>query len=806
MTETFPLQSTDPLRQPDTILDQRFRLGEFLGDGPIHSVHQAYDILEGREVCLKIPKPKFRDNEGFAMRYRRDLLDVMMLSDPTWLTPLLLAEHDGVPIQVLPIIRATPFVEWFESIQRQEDKLSRFLTQCLKALERFRRASGRIHGSIKPSNLYVTESDEPLFTDLAATGRLEDHFAEKARSGEPVYCSPEQLSGERAEVGTDLYSLGLVVYKALARRHPYFTGEHHLDRSSGPEQLLSSLLGQLQSRPTPPSHFAEDVPRWADRFLARCLDPHPNERFESASEALAWLKTHAVQEHHVSEEQRALPPAGREKEMEFLTEELHKVLENQDGGTIIRLQGSLGTGKTRCLDWLVSKAKAKGMKVVQVEPTAESGLHLQSVMAAIFEDFPDIATEAQPVVESLVGIAIEEPLFMLVRDIQQGDDTLVEFLRELKFVLSELPLLLILVDEDTEFRSGEMEKFVQELERSLSLGPLDRRAIANLIEEKSWTAPNPSVTSWVHKVSGGNALHACLIVEYLLANSLVTDQMELAWASSPPTDRPTLEEIVDWKLQGLNSLSRSLLESAAVLGQPFRLSTLNAITYRNEEEVDQAVSEGVARGLLEMTAPGGAISYRWTHPKFQKSLLDSLHNRRKQRIHRLAAAFYSQGEPEPAKMAFHFLRAGDTPELFYWGSLAIERALDLRRRGECSFWMNVLLSRVPNTAWLGPDVEKAKLEITRDQAEALDLVLWPKWLRCLSGRSQSRADAQNTLLVAQHALRSNLAWEDWSLKVEDLVPTLGAESKDKATLALQLLEQEWKTRCPSGEPFPTQED
>lgn len=804
-SEVGKSSSGDPFREPDTILDQRFRVMEFLGEGPVHSAHRAWDILEGCEVCLKIPKPKFRRNEGFTTRYRRDLLDIMMLSDNNWLTPLQLAEHDGVPFQVLPMMEGVPFLQWFEESQRSEVRLVELLSRTLKTLERMKRLRGRLHGSIKPSNLYVTGDDEPVFTDLAATGRLEDHFSEKALTGEPVYCAPEQMCGERADAATDLYSLAVIVYEALARRHPFLGQVAQEGENPGPEGLLTSLLSQLQSPPPAPSNFSDDVPRWADRFLLRCLQPHPEERFPSFEEARSWLKSHSKSKHNVSAEQRTLAPPGREKEMKFLEERLRRALAG-DGGSIVRLRGEVGCGKTRCLNWLSDRAKEARMRVVWVSPIPESGLHLQSVITALSGEISSQETESRPVVETLLSIAMEEPLLMVIRDIQQADGTLVEFLREVQTVLNDLPMVMVLVDEEGTFRSEEMRAFVAGLKQDLRLLPLDRRAIANLIEEKTWTNPTPSVCSWVHAVSGGNALHATLLVEYLQAQNLVSDALDLSWTSSPPNERPSLQEVIAQKIDSLSPLGRSLLEIAAVLGNTFRLSTLNAITYRNDDEVDQALGEGAGKGLVELASQGGAITYRWKHPTFRNAVLQALPPRRRQRTHRLAAAYYSRGVPEPSKMAYHFLRAGDTPELFYWGSLAVEKARSQNRRGESIYWMNVLMSRIPEHEWLGPEIQKARREVTRDQAEALDLERWPEWFRTLSGRNMSEETQGDPLMSAQNALSSNLGWEAWKEQVEQLLPSLLELPRKRRRRALLLLVQEWQTRCGRREPFPAPRD
>ena len=805
MTQTSKSLDIDNI---GALIDGRYRLEEFLGSGPVHRAYLATDTSDNSQVCLKIPRPKFRQNDGFATRYRRDLLDAMKIKDRSWVVPTLLIEHEAIPLQVLPYLDGLPLPAWFESVQRREDRLLHVLVRTIKALGRLHRMAERIHGTLKPTNLFVTDADEPLLLDLAATGRLEDHFAEKAQSGQPVYCSPEQLSGERADPGSDLYSLGLVIYQALTGRHPYFGPTESRDEPSTPQRLLTSLLNQLQQKPIAPSVYAEDVPLWADRFVARCLHPNPQERFSDHNEALSWLQNHTKQDQDVSADQRTLPPAGREQEMKFLLEHLDRLLDEQSGGCMIRLHGALGTGKTRCQDWLLDQAESKGMKVLVVEPTPESGLHLQSVMGELSREWPDIANGDQPVVESLLVIATEEPVLLVIRDIHQADDTLVGFLQELQSVIADVPLMVLLVDEETEFESNQMKVFVKCVDEQLALKPLDKRAIANLIEEKCWSAPAASLSSWVHNVSGGNALHATLLVDFLQDSGYLREGVELDWSSTPPTERPTLEETLIWKLGGLSVLGRTILETAAVLGNPFRWNTLNAITYRSVEELDEALGEGVSKRLLELVTSGGVISYRWKHSKFRQAMLKEIHHRRKQRIHRLAAAFYSQGQADPTRVAYHFLAAGDTREVFYFGSHAASYAFNQGRRGECNYWLNVLLSRVPQEEWLGPDVEKARDEASRDQAEALDLEMWGQWFRTLSGHPPDPGDSEEPLIEAQRALHSSLSWVRWKAKVKAVAAQL-AETENRnepSSRAMILLEVEWRSRAPEGELFPTFDD
>jgi serine/threonine protein kinase len=385
MTSNHP-DSADPLSQEGLVLDHRYRLDRYLGAGSVHTVFAAYDLLESEEVCVKIPRRELRANSGFTLRYRRDVVNVMMHRNPGWLTPLTLAEHDGAPFQVLPLLDGKPLTEWYKASGRNHEALLEVVKTALYHLGQLHRITGSIHGSLKPENLLVSSAGEAIFLDLVATGRLEDQFAEKARTGEPVYFSPEQLVGERAGPASDIYSLGLVLYQTVASRHP-FAGQADLGLGLGnPERLLASMLSQLQERPPAASSFREDVPRWADRFLARCLVPRPEDRFSSPEEALDWLRHHGGSADQISTEHRPLPPAGREQEMSFLMECLADIVKDPPEGNIIRLHGAPGVGKTRCTEWLKEQARRlgrRGVRIVDVDRAPESGLHLQSVATAL---------------------------------------------------------------------------------------------------------------------------------------------------------------------------------------------------------------------------------------------------------------------------------------------------------------------------------------------------------------------------------------------------------------------------------------
>lgn len=155
-----------------------------------------------------------------------------------------------------------------------------FLRQCLEALD-FIHATGVIHRDIKPDNILVLNDKEARLADfgLALLPGDEVDIEDLQRGvGSFSYLPPEVVEGVRYDERSDLYSLGLCFYEALAGFHPF---------SSLP------LADQLEARrdgKIPPLHeVAKGVPKHVSDVIARLIRYNAESRFQSALEAVRAL-------------------------------------------------------------------------------------------------------------------------------------------------------------------------------------------------------------------------------------------------------------------------------------------------------------------------------------------------------------------------------------------------------------------------------------------------------------------------------------------------------------------------------------
>jgi serine/threonine protein kinase len=155
-------------------------------------------------------------------------------------------------------------------------------TQALKGLMRLHR-QGVVHRDINPSNLHQGEDGVLRILDLgiALSGR-EPQSTRELHAGTPSYVNPEQWDGGApADSRSDLFALGVTLYKLLTGRLPY--GE-----------VVPNQVGRYYRDPTPPSRYRPDSPIWLDRVILKAVARDPAQRFETGEEFLLAIERGAA--------------------------------------------------------------------------------------------------------------------------------------------------------------------------------------------------------------------------------------------------------------------------------------------------------------------------------------------------------------------------------------------------------------------------------------------------------------------------------------------------------------------------------
>jgi serine/threonine protein phosphatase PrpC len=249
-----------------------FVLKALISEGRYSRLFGAEDEVEGGSVALKFPKPQIAGVEVYRAAFVRE----------AWVGARVHHPSIGRVIE-LPPGRQTCLYTVMPLYQGEllEARLARSpamgleegrtiavtLARAVAALHR----AGIIHRDIKPDNVILEGSGALKLIDLG-TVRVPglENFPPDQSPGTPAYTAPEMFSGEPGNEATDIYALGVTMFRAFTGAFPY----GNIDAGSPPRRNLP--MNFLALRP--------DLPAWLQATIARAIAIDPAKRFHDMTE------------------------------------------------------------------------------------------------------------------------------------------------------------------------------------------------------------------------------------------------------------------------------------------------------------------------------------------------------------------------------------------------------------------------------------------------------------------------------------------------------------------------------------------
>jgi hypothetical protein len=275
MQATEEREAVAPAAGDPTLVMGRYRLRERLGSGGFGTVYAAQDERLGRPVAIKVMPA----DRSAPERARREAIAVARLDHPGIVALFDAGEEGGARYLVSELVDGRTLAQLeVDGALSDRDVLRAGLALADALAHAHER--GVIHRDVKPQNVIVPDDGGGwLGMPRAAPAKLTDfgvaHLAGEeplTRTGDVVgtlaYMAPEQAAGRPAGEAADLYSLALVLYEALAGRHPV--------KGASP-QATAKRLGR---RVAPLARSRRDLPEELCAAIDRALAPAPEERGE----------------------------------------------------------------------------------------------------------------------------------------------------------------------------------------------------------------------------------------------------------------------------------------------------------------------------------------------------------------------------------------------------------------------------------------------------------------------------------------------------------------------------------------------
>jgi len=317
-----PLMPADLFTNPDLslnpgdVLCERFRILRAVGQGGMGHVFEAYDSELAVRVALKIIRPEIASNPEALTRFRQEVRLARRITHPNVCRTFDIDRETRVVDPVRNVNQEVVFLtmEFLEG-ETLDSRIKRIgslpLEEALHVARQIAdalaaaHAMGIVHRDMKPANIMLVPAESPsahgfraVVTDFGLahldTALPQTERSAFTHSGRPIgtlsYMAPEQLDGKSVSAATDIYALGLILFEMV-------TGA----RAFPSEGLLSGIARRLNGPPPSPQAIVPTLPVSWCSAIERCLRLKPQDRLQSATDAIAILDGSRTNPHILSQ-------------------------------------------------------------------------------------------------------------------------------------------------------------------------------------------------------------------------------------------------------------------------------------------------------------------------------------------------------------------------------------------------------------------------------------------------------------------------------------------------------------------------
>ncbi len=714
------------------------------------------DLLKGDlPVALKTLRHGLL-SEGAVARFKEEFRAMTRLRHPNLaaVQDFGVLEENGEPFLTLEYLDGQDLSRFAPADLRPH--IPDLIAQLCRALD-YIHVRAVLHNDIKPQNIFLLpvpadSTGSPYLVKLMDFGlaRLADQAAESRRSGTIHYAAPELLAGETVDARSDLYSLGVVLYRLATGELPF----------SGKEPA-AVLRAHRETPPPPPRAADPSIPAWLERLILWLLEKNPEDRPRSAAvllralnEALGTdypLETRETRESYLT----AAVLVGRDSEMDVLRSALRALREAgaQSVPRLILIGGESGAGKSRLLrefryqvqteglEFFLGSCYETGRAIYQpfveafrfFSPAAREILEAREpggidarVAAVLAPLFPDLFPAVEPgdsaggdqaaktlLFESAARILQElgsrRPFLLALEDLHWADALTLEFLRYLRDRSPALPVLMVGTYRDDEVAGRPLESLAAEtppagLQVTLRLRRLEVEEIARLVRSMLSLEEEPGeLALLLHRQTAGNPLFIEEILKALSEEAALQRRegrwtVDLAHLHQLEVPR-NINETLSRRLSRISEEERRLIRVLSVFNRPTPRTLLERAGGYDAAVLAAPLAHLASRGILVRLEEGSQEKVAFAHMRTRDLVYRNLGAERT-RLHLLAGQLLEEASrlrPDESleEVAYHFLQGGAREKGLHYAERAGDKCFRLYAYAPAQEFFQKALSLLP---------------------------------------------------------------------------------------------------------------
>jgi serine/threonine protein kinase len=270
-----------------------YEIIEQAGAGGMGEVYKAKDTRLDRTVAVKILPASFAGNAEFKERFEREAKAISSLNHPNICTLFDIGHETGIDYLVMEFLEGETLSERLSQGPIPYDEMLRISNDIASGLDSAHQ-QGLIHRDLKPGNVMLSREGAKLLDfglaktqfsqgspELSAITQTTPLTGANTILGTMQYMAPEQLEGKIADVRSDIFAFGAIMYEMS-------TGKKAFEGSSN-ATLIAAII---EREPVSLSVIMPTTPPLFERLVKKCLSKDPQKRWQSASDLsdeLRWI-------------------------------------------------------------------------------------------------------------------------------------------------------------------------------------------------------------------------------------------------------------------------------------------------------------------------------------------------------------------------------------------------------------------------------------------------------------------------------------------------------------------------------------
>lgn len=278
------------LQRRGEVIAGHYMLGDLLGIGGMGVVYAANQCPPGRTVAVKLPRRELASDPAVRERFHSEALASARVAHRNVVRVLDFGDADGTPYLVMEHVVGSRLGQLVLEHGSMSVALAAAIIRQLLAGLGAAHASGIVHADVTCNNVLVEALRDgaalPRLIDFGIARFVDAPCAGRAShelliSGTPEYLAPEVIRGESPTFASDIYAVGVLLYKLVTGATPFAGGNS-----------TEVMIRQLEDAAVPPSWRCPggEIPAAFDEVIGRALSKQPAERFPDTSAFEAALE------------------------------------------------------------------------------------------------------------------------------------------------------------------------------------------------------------------------------------------------------------------------------------------------------------------------------------------------------------------------------------------------------------------------------------------------------------------------------------------------------------------------------------